>query len=149
MLGKNAVLEIVGGQNSLLVRVCDDVHQAFLLPNLEVLVFPHVPESYVILSHEPGHIIDWDILVSPHRDSLEVLRSHDSAYPGPSGIAAPVGVDTGEIDHLLAADTDGSDMDSMGAQPLLDHSFSFQTAFALQFRHGKDRCFTVLYEKDG
>ena len=149
VLSKDTVLEIVCRQNALLVRVLDDIHQTFLLPQFEILVFFHVFVSLAGLRHQSLNIIDWEVLVSSHHNRLEVLRTHDGAYPGPASITAPVRVDTGELHHVLASHADSCNVDSISIQPFFDNSFSFQAGCPFQFRHGKNRRFTVIDEKDG
>ena len=58
MLGENAVLEIVGRQDSLIVGILDNIHQALLLPELEIFMFSQVAVGLVCLRLQPFDIIN-------------------------------------------------------------------------------------------
>ena len=141
--------EVTGREDALGVGVFHDVHEAFVLPELEIGVVSHVVIGFSRLTHECGEIVNGEVATSTSDDRLQVLGSHNGADAGAAGISGPVSVDTGEADEVLAGGSDDGDAEVVATESLLDETLRLEAGLAGEPGHGDDGRVGIVDEEDG
>ena len=130
------LLEVPCGQDPHLVGVIHHRHETLVLPELEKLVAFQESVPLVGGLHKAGEVEYGKIPRTSDGNCLEVLGPHDRADPDPAGVTAPVGVDAGVDDGVLAGRPDAGDLHVLVAGGFPGHVLAFQGCGSCSVGHG-------------